>query len=346
MPALLATERVAVLDHAGGDVLVAHGRLLVPEARCLERLVKAEVAHDRGHDGVIGELALLVQVDAARVHDEVAVHDVAVLVDGNAAVRVAVIGKAHVEALLGNEVLELLDVRGTAAAVDVEAVGLVGHHVGLGAQRVEHTLGDGRGGAIGAVQADAHAVHGEARRGDEEADVAVAALDVVDRATDVLAGGQGHLGLAIDVVLDELEDLGLHLVAARVDELDAVVRVGVVARRDHDAAVKVLAADDVAHRGGRGDVEQVGVRAARDEARAQGVLEHVARATRVLADDDLCLAALAQAVVPAHEASDRERVVNREALVGATAEAIGAKVLHACSPKSVLGRPERRCPAC
>ena len=159
-------------------------------------------------------------------------------------------------------------------------------------------------------------------------DVAVAALHVVDRAADGVAGRQRHVDLTVDEGLDELEDILVHLVAVAVDELDAVVGVGVVGGADHDAAVKAAVNRLVGDAGGGDDVQQVGVGTGGHEAGNEGALEHVARAARVLAHHDAGLALLARAVVPAHVAADQIRVVDGQPLVRRAAEAIGAKVLH------------------
>ena len=87
---------------------------------------------------------------------------VAALVDGEAAVGVSVVGEAHVETLLDHEGAELLDVRGTAVHVDVEAVGGVVDHVGLGTQGVEDGACDARGGTVRTVETDLEALEGEA----------------------------------------------------------------------------------------------------------------------------------------------------------------------------------------
>ena len=250
------------------------------------------------------------------------------LVDRKAAVGVAVVGEAHVEAVADDEVLQALDVGRAAVDVDVEAVGRVVDDVRLGAHGVEDRLGDRGGRAVGAVETDLDALHREAAGGDQVRDVAVAALHVVDRAADGVLRGQRHLELAVDVVLDLLEDVLVHLVALGVDELDAVVGVGVVRRGDHDAAVEGALGGLVGEAGRGDDVQHVGVGAGGDEAGDERALEHVARATRVLAKDDAGLLALAGAVVPADEPADLIGVVHAEALVGPAAESISAEVLH------------------
>ena len=131
-------------------------------------------------------------------------------------------------------------------------------------------------------------------------------------------GVHQRLDLALDVV-GQLE-------AVRPEQLDAVVLVGIVRGRDHDAEVG-------AHRAGQhGDgrrrhrAEQQHVHADRREAGLQGVFDHVAGQARVLADHD------AVAVVAAleHEAGrlpDLQGEFRRDDAVGAAADAVGAEML-------------------
>jgi phosphoglucosamine mutase len=56
---------------------------------------------------------------------------IALLVYAQAAVGIAVIGKAHIQVILDNELLQMLDMGASAVCIDVVAIGLVVHHVGL-----------------------------------------------------------------------------------------------------------------------------------------------------------------------------------------------------------------------
>ena len=159
-------------------------------------------------------------------------------------------------------------------------------------------------------------------------DVAVAALHVVNGAANGITRGERNLELSVDVVLDLLEHVLVHLVALAVNELDAVVREGVVACGDHDATVKATV-DDLIRNARRGDdVEHVGIGAAGNQACYQRRLEHVARATGVLADKHASFGAATGTVVPAHKAPDLIGVVNIKALVGPAPKAVGSEVLH------------------
>ena len=119
---LLPADAAAVLGHVLVDVLVAHRGLGVADARLVQRLVQPEVGHDGGDDGVADQLAALLHIAAVDVEDGVAVHDVPLLVHAEAAVGVAVVGEAHVEALLHDKFLQALDVGGPGVQVDVQAL--------------------------------------------------------------------------------------------------------------------------------------------------------------------------------------------------------------------------------
>ena len=294
MAALLPADAGATLLHILVDVLVAHLSLGVVDAQLIQGLVQAEVGHDGGHHRVGHQLAPLLHVAAVDVEDVVAGDDIALFVHAQAAVGVAVVGEAHVQALLHHQFLQTLNVGGAGVEVDIQAVGLCVDDSGVGAQGVKHGLGDVPAGAVGAVQAHLHAPEGIHTQGNQVADVPVAAGDVVHSAADFVLPGEGQLGpllakghqLAVQVVLHQLDGLLVHLLPLIVDKLDAVVVVGVVAGGDHDAAVEVVHPGDVGHGRGGGDVEHIGVRTRGHQASHQGVLEHVAGTAGVLADDD------------------------------------------------------------
>ena len=101
---------------------------------------------------------MLVQVHAAHVQDLVAIDHAAALVHGQAAVGIAVVGKAHVQALLHHVALQTLHMRGAAVDVDVKTIRRGIDHAHVGAQRVEHRLGHRGRRAVGAVDADLDAL--------------------------------------------------------------------------------------------------------------------------------------------------------------------------------------------
>ena len=78
------------------DVTVADCRFADADAGLAEGDLQAEVAHDGGHQDVVLELAGCFQGHGEDGHDLVAVHFVAFVVHGEAAVGVAVVRDAQV----------------------------------------------------------------------------------------------------------------------------------------------------------------------------------------------------------------------------------------------------------
>ena len=269
----------------------------------------------------------------------VAVDHIALFIHRQAAVRVAVKGKAHVQPIFHHELLQLANVGGAAIHVDVQAVGPVGNHVGIGPQGVKHALGHLPGAAVGAVQADLEILIGTGGQGDQVADIAVAAGGIVHSAADAVPLGVGQGLVRIQVGLNAIQQALLHLLAVTVDELNAIVMIGVVTGGDHHAAVKVIRPGDVGHAGGAGHMEQIGICPGGRQARTQRRLEHIAGAPGVLTDDHLGLMILA--IVPAQIAADFEGMIHGQVLIGFPAEAVRAEIFTQCFSLLKVSRPPR-----
>ena len=265
--------------------------------------------------------------------------DVALLVHAQAAVSIAIKGKANVQTVLYHELLQALDMGRTGIVVDVQAVGLVVDDVGVSAQSVKHGLSDIPAGTVGAVQTDLNALEGVDTQRDQVAHVAVTACHIVHGAADVLPVCKGqlrpvlieHMELAVDVVLHQQQSLLGHFLTVAVNQLDAVVIIRVVAGRNHDATVEVVHAGDVGHTGRRSDVQQIGVCAGGSQTSNQAILEHIGAAAGILANDDagglVVAVALAQGVVvPSQEAANLVSVVSGQINASFPTEAIGSKI--------------------
>ena len=339
MAALLAADAAAVFRHILIHILVAHGGLGVVDALLIKSLVQAEVGHDGGDDRVGDKLAALFHIAAVDVQDMVTGDDIALFIHAEAAVGIAVIGKADVKVILDNELLQPLNVGGAGVEVDVQAVGLIVDDIGVGAQCVKDALGNVPAGAVGAVQTDLDAAEGVDTQADQVPHVAVAASHIVHSAAHMVAAGKGQLRpvlikevqLAVEVILDQQQRFLVHLLAVAVNELDTVVIVGVVAGRDHDAAVEIVHAGDVGNARGGGDMQQIGIGAAGGQARDKAILKHVGAAAGILADDDargsrLAVALAQHAVVPAQKTADLVGAIGGQRDAGLPAEAVSAKI--------------------
>ena len=213
----------------------------------------------------------------------VASDDIAFLIHAQAAVGIAIVCKTDIQALLHNKLLEALDMSGASIIVDVQTIRMVIDDVGICSEGIEHRLGDVPGTTVGAVQTNLDALERVDTQRDQVAHVTVTARDVIHSTADMLTMSKRqfwpvlieHIELAIDVILHQQQGLFGHLLAVAVDELDAVVVERVVAGRDHDAAVKVIHAGDVGHRGRRGDMQQIGICTRSSQASNQAVFKHV-----------------------------------------------------------------------
>ena len=235
-----------------------------------------------------------------------------------------------------------------SVVVDVQAVRLVVDDIGIRTQSIKNRLSDIPACTVGAVQTNLHTLEGVDAQADQVAHITVTACHIVHRAADVLTVGKGQfrpvfikdVELAVDVVLYQQQSFLGHFFAVAVDQLDAVIIVGVVAGRDHDAAIEVVHAGDVGHRRRSGNVQQVGICAGGGQASDQTVLEHIGAATGVLTDDDtgrlVITVALTQGVVvPTEEAANLVGMVGSQINTSFTTEAIGPKILsHSCLPRS------------
>ena len=162
MTTLLTAQAVLVLVHASVDVLIAYVGLLVREASVVKGFEQAKVAHDGSDHGLLSQATILVEVGAADVENQVSVNHVTTLVNCQAAVGIAVVGKAHVKAVLNHKTLQLVNVGGAAINVDVEAVWSVVDNMRLGAQGVKDRASNTRSCAVCAIQANFQALQTKA----------------------------------------------------------------------------------------------------------------------------------------------------------------------------------------
>ena len=166
---------------------------------------------------------------------------------------------------------------------------------------------------------------------DKIADIAVAAGGIVLRTADIRPRGKRDLLITVEIRLDLIDDALLHLLTGAVEQLDAVVLVGVVAGADHDAAVKIVRTDDVGHARRRRHVHEIGVCARGRQAGGQGIFEHIAGSAGIFADHDRAL--VLPAVIPAEKPADPVGVFHGQVNVGLAAEAVGTEIFgHECFP--------------
>ena len=109
MAGLFTAEDITVRHHILSNVFVAYLRLLSVDADCIAGLVQAHVGHNRCDDGVAVQLSLFLHVLAAHEHNLVTVDNAAFLIHSQAAVGIAIIGEANIQAVVHNILLEILN---------------------------------------------------------------------------------------------------------------------------------------------------------------------------------------------------------------------------------------------
>ena len=185
----------------------------------------------------------------------IASDNIAFLVHTQAAVSIAIVGKADIQALLHNKLLKTLNVGRTGVVVDVRAIRLIIDDVGVSTQSIENALSDIPAGTIGAVQADLDTFEGIDTQRDQIAHITVTACHIIHSTANMLTMSKGqfrpvlvkYMELAIDVVLHQQQSLFGHFFTVTVNQFDSVVVVGVVAGRDHNAAVEVIHTGNIRH---------------------------------------------------------------------------------------------------
>jgi hypothetical protein len=112
----------AALAHFLENIAIADFRPNELEARFAKLPLEAEVGHDRGDHGIALQLSPRAQSKRDQRHQLVAVDDLALLVDHDQPIGVAVESDPDVGAAGDNRFLEKLGMRRTAFVVNVEAV--------------------------------------------------------------------------------------------------------------------------------------------------------------------------------------------------------------------------------
>ena len=127
--------------------------------------MQAAIAHHGGDDAGVGVATRLHRVASDDGHDSIAVHELAGLVDEDAAVAVAIECDTDLRASIAHELLERFRMRRAASVVDVDPVGISSDRDDLRAELRERTGCDATSATVGAVEREREAVEFQARRG-------------------------------------------------------------------------------------------------------------------------------------------------------------------------------------
>ena len=153
--------------------------------------------------------------------------------------------------------------RRAGIVVDVLTIRLVVDYIGVCAECVKNGFCNVPGATIGAVQTNLDTLEGIDTQRDQIPHVTIASGHIIHSAADMLTMSKRqfqpvpvkYMELAIDVVLYQQQRFFRHLLAVAVDQLDAVIIVGVMAGGDHNTAVEVIHTGDICYRRSGSDVE-------------------------------------------------------------------------------------------
>ncbi len=168
----------------------------------------------------------------------------------------------------------------------------------------------------------------------EIADITISACGIIHDLAKIRAGRKGDVGrgdaqcrqAAVQVQLDPFNGLIVDLLPFGIDQLDAVIGVRIVACRDHDPTVKFIPQYRVGNAWRCGDMEHIRIRARCGQACNDGILKHIARSPRVLADDRAHTVCAAPAVIPPQKAADLISVLGCERDTGLPSKTVRAEI--------------------
>ena len=253
MAGLLAAEGPTLGVQGLEHVTVAYSDRVDVDAGRRHSLVKTEVGHHRDDDGPTHQQSPLGQVGGEQSEQAVPVDHVAGGVDGDHPVGVPVEGQAEVGPLVHHRLGQATGVGRAAPVVDVGPVRLGRQHAHyFGARRREDLGGAEVSGAVGAVEGYPQAVQVPSLQAAQHVVlVAGQGPQVRADAPHARSGGcsrafvclQERLELSLEPVLDVVRELG----APGGKELDAVVPVRVVRRRN-DSRRRTLLGRQEGHR--------------------------------------------------------------------------------------------------
>src|SRR5438552_1076096 len=285
VPGGLAAELGAKPFHGFADIAIADLRALEANAVVSEHRLEAAVRHHRTDHDLWVELSVTHEVARRERQDEIAVVRPAPLVDDDHAVAVTVEGEPGVGLVVDDDPLECFRRGRAAAVVDVLAVRLVKVREDLRARLREHGRRDAVGRAVSAVDSDAHPGKARCLRDEEGLVLLHQPARVTDKPDATLRRARqrvvtGHERL--DPILDAVGEL----LRAVIEELDAVVRRGVVRGADDRPGDELIGLREEREPRCRNMPDEADLHAHRAEPGGERAFQHAATPARVAPDHD------------------------------------------------------------
>ena len=285
MAGLFASQAVSRSRHVFIHILIAYGCLFIGNPFSVKGFVKPEIRHNGRNNRIVKQAALLLHVFSADIHNAVAVHDIPLIVHSNTAVRITVIGKTGVAAMLCYKFLKVFNMGRTAVCVDVQAIGFIVDHKGLSTQSVKYIFCNGRSASVGTVQCHLPVFKGTRCRRDQISDITVSSgCKIHGTADQIPLCKRKLLHLAVQIPLNLRNHCFFQLFSLFIDHLNTVVIIRVMAGGNHDAAVEPLCAHHIGNAGSRCHMKKKYVCSGSCKTGYQRVFKHIAASAGVLSD--------------------------------------------------------------
>ena len=301
MAGLFASQAVSRSRHVFIHILIAYGCLFIGNPFSVKGFVQSEIRHNGRNNRIVKQASLLFHVFSANIHNAVAVYYISLIVHSNTAVRITVIGKTGIAALLCYKFLKVFNMGRAAVCVDVQAIGLIVYHKGLSAQSVKYILCNGRSASVGTVQCHLPVFKGTCCNRDQISDIAVSSgCKIHSTSNHIPLCKRKLLHLPVQIALNLRNHCFFQLLSLFIDDLNAVVIIRIVTGRNHDAAVKALCAHHIGNAWSRCYMKEKYVCSGSCKTGYQRVFKHIAASAGIFSDDNpAALSRIFLSVVPA-----------------------------------------------
>ena len=222
-----------------------------------------------------------------------------------------------------------------AVLIDIRTVWLITDHISPCPKRIKHTLSNSRCASVCAVQSDFHIFKRTCSQGNQITNIAVSASHKVYRAPNIASRCQRQLFyLSIQICLNLRLHFGFQFISHPVDYLDSVVIKWVMARRNHDSAVKSLGTHHIGNAGRSRHMQQIRVRARSRQPCHQGILKHVAAPSCILPNYNLGF--VVPSVIPSEETPHLKGMFHRQIYICFSSKSVCSKIFSHNNLQSAL----------
>ena len=295
MSGLLTTDTATVLLHIFVHILVSNSSLSIAYSKLIECLVQTKIGHNCGHNSIGKKLVPILHVATVYVENMITCNDISQLIHTETAIRITIIGKANIKAVIYHKLLQSLNMSRTGIIIDIEAIWLSIDHIALGTERLKNGLSHIPGASVGTVKTDLHTLEGIHSERNKVTHIAVTASYIINSAADGILVSKRNIlpllpektKLSINIILHKKNSFLIHLLTIAIDKLDAVVIIRIVARRNHDTTVKIICSSNISHGRCGGNMQKICVRSRSCQTGNKRILKHIAGAPGVLSYNNL-----------------------------------------------------------